>query len=363
MGIEINANNILQYMSAEEIIKHKVGFINFLKTNKLNQYFAYIKIIYNNLYLCNSSCTAKNINVFSQIINEIYLEKPQYIRELCNWDSSNVIIINSSNVRICVLDCDLNMLQIANNTFINCGNDESNINKLIDMIKNGFDIEFLDSYIYKLDNIHIGKIITQSIIENPNKIRYFKTKIMELCDKKILNYYDLVKKIIDSQPNNIIYIENDNSLINNEELLQLCIIGIKKIYNKNNNNKIINNIFYYTKLMIGKDKVDEITKCFKIKFFDSDKIKNECPICYDENKCSVMTMCNHQFCYLCLSSWLNYNDENNIDIHDKCPMCNQIININTVCEIYPNESKEYVLFTKKINKDIYDNTMNQWKKS
>ncbi|MDA9216503.1 hypothetical protein N9O88_01620 [bacterium] len=44
----------------------------------------------------------------------------------------------------------------------------------------------------------------------------------------------------------------------------------------------------------------------------------ECSICY-ENKLIKNTICNHQFCYECLGSWLKIKKE--------CPMCRAYLNI------------------------------------
>lgn len=43
----------------------------------------------------------------------------------------------------------------------------------------------------------------------------------------------------------------------------------------------------------------------------------ECSICY-ENKLIKNTICNHQFCYECLGSWLKIKKE--------CPMCRAYLN-------------------------------------
>jgi hypothetical protein len=297
---------------------------------------------------------------FYEIIKGIYIEKPQYLKALCSFNkfSDNIVIKNDSlEIENIKPTNDANIvLQIAEKLYISCGDMESNVKKLIDMIKNGFDIESLENYfIIELEDKYVIDILTQAIITNPENIQYFKNKIMDFCDKNMLKYYDLAKKIIENKPNNIKLIEK--SLITDNKILELMIFGIKILYDKETDSKIFSDTFHHVKSMIGNDKLYEIIKCFKIKFIDGQLINGDCPICLEPN-CNTMLKCSHQYCNSCVYGWLIKDD---VVVNDTCPLCRHVININTIRNLYSIGTEKKVLYENGIDIGIYNMILEETK--
>lgn len=61
---------------------------------------------------------------------------------------------------------------------------------------------------------------------------------------------------------------------------------------------------------------DNILYDFFKKIFKSTK-PNECSICYESKRNTIITRCNHYYCRPCITKWCKENNE--------CPMCRKLI--------------------------------------